>query len=597
FMFSQAPAGYYDGTDGLSGYKLKSKLSEIVSKNYNRHYDDVRDLFFITDLDHHYDYGTENTTILLDMYTQDPDKPGTIAYTRADLISGATEEGKGWNREHLVPQSTFYGNYPMYSDLFSLVPADAFINQRRSNYPFAKVGNLPTNIFTNGSKRGRSATPGYNNLVYEPIDEFKGDIARALLYFAVRYEGKFNSFNYGVSTSMFNGTEEQAFKDWFIQLLKEWHQLDPVSEREIDRNNKVFGIQKNRNPFVDNPEFVEKIWQDIPQMVAPSIPTNIRISEVGAKFLKVEWAESTDENVLGYKVFNNGVQVGTTNNNYFYIDGLQPEANYQISVKAYNVAYLESGQSTEISATTLDKDNFSSDLFISKYIEGTGYNKAIEITNKTGHEVNLNNYRLRIETYITQYFMSTPFELEGVLPNNSSVVIMHPFADFSCYKTEDARFVTNSPAMGFGGSHYVEIARGGRTVDAVGTRGIQNSLANISLYREESISQPNTSFLQSEWQEHPANYCENLGSLASKEIRVLSDDITLYPNPVFGNQLFVKGNQISTIRNARIFDISGKMLVSYNEPFKQENSIDISHLKSGLYILVLDDKSYKFIKK
>ena len=119
----------------------------------------------------------------------------------------------------------------MYSDIHYLVPADAYINQRRSNFPYAR--NNGENItFTNGSKLG-NLLPGYTNTVYEPIDEFKGDIARYLLYFVTRYEGNLSNFNYLISTSTLDGTEERGFKSCIVNgFLKNGTLLTCFSKRK-----------------------------------------------------------------------------------------------------------------------------------------------------------------------------------------------------------------------------------------------------------------------------------------------------------------------------------------------------------------------------
>ena len=267
-FFSQIPAGYYDGTQNLSGYSLKTKLHDIISKkNINWHYGDLQAFYNQTDLDRYYDHDASNTSILLDIYSEIPTGPDVYEYTTANMIGSANAEGQGWNREHIMPQSSFNSNYPMYSDLFFVIPTDARINQLRSNYPYGMAGTTNFYTFTNGSKINRNGTPnsGYTGRVYEPINEFKGDIARSLLYFAVRYEGKLNSFNFynGTSaandTSPLDGTEEKAFENWYIAMLLQWHNQDPVSQREIDRNNAVYSLQKNRSPFIALPAWVNTI--------------------------------------------------------------------------------------------------------------------------------------------------------------------------------------------------------------------------------------------------------------------------------------------------------------------------------------------------
>ena len=122
-------------------------------------------------------------------------------------------------------------------------------------------------------KRGTSAVPGYSGSVFEPIDEFKGDIARALLYFAVRYQNNVDTYSW----DMFNGTEDQVFETWALDMLLDWHyNVDPVDQRERDRNNAAYTFQNNANPFVDHPEYVNSIWNQNPDTEAPSDPTKSR---------------------------------------------------------------------------------------------------------------------------------------------------------------------------------------------------------------------------------------------------------------------------------------------------------------------------------
>ena len=175
FLFSQAPANYYDGTSGVTGYELKSKLHDIVStKTITWHYGDLPNFYGQTDLDQYYDYDSSNTTYLLDIYSNNPTGTTAYHYTKENLISSAGAEGLGYNREHMMPQSSFNSNYPMYSDLFFVIPTDARINQLRSNYPYGIAGTTNYYTFTNGSKISKNGTPnsGYTGRVYEPHPEF-----------------------------------------------------------------------------------------------------------------------------------------------------------------------------------------------------------------------------------------------------------------------------------------------------------------------------------------------------------------------------------------------------------------------------------------
>jgi predicted extracellular nuclease len=166
-------------------------------------------------------------------------------------------------------------------------------------------------------------------------------------------------------------------------------------------------------------------------------------------------------------------------------------------VKAYDNGYLLSSDSNTASATTLASDIYAKDLMVTKYLEGTSNNKGLEITNKTGHPVNLSDYRLSIQFASgSNYYFPAPYELEGIVQNNETFVVLHPEANFSCFTINQAKFVTAAPQMTYSGSQYVELRYKSATVDAVGISGTNNfsTLGNVSLYRKASVNQPTTKF-------------------------------------------------------------------------------------------------------
>lgn len=606
---AQIPAGYYDGTTGLSGYALKSKLHNIISsKNINWHYGDLTNYYNQTDLDIYYDHTASNTTILLDIYSEIPTGPDAYEYTTANITGSSGAEGLGWNREHMMPQSTFYSNYPMYSDLFYVIPADARINQLRSNYPYGMVGSTIFYTFTNSSRIGNCAIPGvtYTGRVYEPINEFKGDVARSLLYFAVRNEGKLGTFNFNNSTNPasdtnpLDGTEERSFDPAYVAMLLQWHQQDPVSQREIDRNNKVYNIQKNRNPFIDNPSWVNAIWGQTPDTVAPQAVSNVSVIQNSAYFTTLSWSPSASSDVIGYKIYQNGTLIGSTSGTTFSADHLTPSTTYTYTVKAYDNGYLLSPDSNMVSATTLASDIYARDLMVTKYLEGTSNNKGIEITNRTGRPVNLSDYRLSIQFPSgSNYYFPAPYELEGIVQNNESFVVLNPDANFSCYTINQAKFVTAAPQMTYSGSQYIELRYKSSTVDAIGVPETNNSsvLGNVSLYRKSNVGQPTNSFSIAEWDVYPSNYCQNLGNLSTGEtLSAQSNDWKIYPNPV-DDGIFMKGKDVEKIALAQISDSSGRIIVSETNPFNNKNSISVKNLSIGIFLLNLDGKVYQLIKK
>jgi len=606
-LFSQIPTGYYDGTSGLSGYALKSKLHEIISKNtISLNYADLKLTMENVDIDNYYDQDGS----LLDFYTTFPGGGSVHKYFIDDIISTAGSEGMGYNREHVMPQSTFSSDYPMYSDMFYIFPGDAYINQRRSNNPYGEVVS-PNYEFTNGTKIGPSVTPGKTGTVLEPIDEFKGDIARMLLYFVVRYEGKLNFFAYDVNPNPLEGKEEIGFEQWYIDQLVLWSKQDPVSQSERDRNDKIYALQNNRNPFIDHPEWVEKIWKSTLSTSVPSTPENLNLKEAGAYFLRLEWTPSTG--ALGYKILLNGTQITTTSLSHYDIGNLNPSTSYNVQVVAYNDIYSESSPA-QLSATTLDSDDYAKDLMITKYIEGSDYNKALEITNHTGYDVDLKKYRIAKQaTGITNagaiyYYTTGSYQLEGILEKGKTLVLMNNQAEFQDYNLENADVKTNSDALNFSGWQYIELNydntketgnRYPKTVEAIGYFGQNQDYGkDVSLYRNSDVKHPNYQFTPSEWTQYPQDYIVGLGDVLEVKEAIPSTKIKIYPNPVIQGILYVQGENLNQVKLAQIYDTAGNLVQNIENPFKGfRKEIKVQNLPAGVYILKLDAESFKFIKK
>jgi endonuclease I len=259
--YAQIPAGYYNTATG-TGYTLKTQLFNIINNNTNAltsssNYGGLWTLFTQSAFRDRY-YENDNT--LLDVYSERPTGPDSYNFsTTTQQCGNYTNEGDCYNREHTLPQSVWASAYPMYSDAHFVLPTDGKVNGVRDNFPYGKV-NVASWTSTNGSKLGSNTNSGYSagyvGTVFEPLDEFKGDIARCLLYFATRYEDQITSWNY----TMFNGTSTQVFTNTFTSILVTWNNLDPVSPYEIAKNNAVYNFQGNRNPYIDHPEYVAAIW-------------------------------------------------------------------------------------------------------------------------------------------------------------------------------------------------------------------------------------------------------------------------------------------------------------------------------------------------
>jgi endonuclease I len=277
--FAQIPQGYYNTATG-TGLTLKTQLKKII--------DNVNDGLPSEHLHTDQGYGAlwtlftraafrdnyyENDGSLLDIYSENPSGIDPYSYSSTSQQCGQySSEGDCYNREHLIPQSYFdsYAIDPMKNDPFFVFPSDGKVNGDRSNFPFGKVGTA-TYTSQNGSKKGNGVNSGYaqgyTGTVFEPINEFKGDVARAFLYFATRYEDSMNNFYTTANAStcqaknMFDGSTGRVFTNPFIDIIVKWHTDDPVSAKEIAANNDIYyNHQNNRNPYIDHPEYVGVIW-------------------------------------------------------------------------------------------------------------------------------------------------------------------------------------------------------------------------------------------------------------------------------------------------------------------------------------------------
>ena len=355
FLFSvavaQAPANYYNGTEGLTGAGLKTKLFQIISAGtLDKGYDGLYTGYPTTDSDHYY----ENDGSVLDMYSENP--TGTDPYTYRHGVKKCgnySVEGDCYNREHIIPQSFFNSRAPMVSDIHHIRPTDGKVNGMRSNYPFGKVSSA-SYTSKNGGKVGPNVAPGYGGTVFEPIDEFKGDIARMVFYFVTRYESQLSGFSTG---NMLGGSAYPGLQTWERDLLITWSEQDPVSPTEIERNNASYVFQKNRNPFIDHPEWVQLVWgTQVIDTQSPSTPTNLAVASTSTASANLTWTASTDNIAVAYyRIFVNGVFHSNSPSTAATVSGLTQGTTYNFYVIAVDAAGNTSSQSNTVSGTTLTR--------------------------------------------------------------------------------------------------------------------------------------------------------------------------------------------------------------------------------------------------
>ena len=673
---SNAQEVYYNDVDlSAEGLSLKDKLA---TKTINEHTNllsytpGVWEALKVTDLN-----PTNNSEVLL-VYGYAAS--GTAARSR-NINSNGGNTGD-WNREHTYPKSL--GNPNLGStgpgaDAHHLRPSDVGYNGNRDNLKFV-----------DGSGNSGSVSGGWF-----PGDEWKGDIARMMMYMYIRYGNQCLPSVVGVGSS--NSTP-----DAMIDLFLKWNAEDPVSDFERQRNtyhdsNQTYA-QGNRNPFIDNAYLATRIWggdaaidswgiytstdneaPTVPANVsinninfnsfdiswtastdniavtsydvyvdgnlsgntantnfslsnlnssttysitvlakdlvgnksaqsaaasgttltdasAPTVPTNVTISnETGTSF-KVSWSASTDNvSVSSYDVYIDGSLHGSTANTNYNVSSLKASTSYSVRVLAKDQANNLSAQSAAVTATTTDGSNNAVDLFFSEYVEGNSFNKAIEIANITGNTADLTPYSVARQSGGN---WETALNLTGSIAPNDVYVIINSDANIQKLIDEADLGIANTTPMTFNGDDRVGLFKDGVLVDIIGDLdGTDNFAANITLRRSNDITRPNIVYSeQGEWIAFDQNTVDDIGShngsTASLADNLLSD-IKIYPNPANGNTIYIKTTNNTDVN---IYNVLGKMVKSI-EITAQKNNIDISNLSKGIYIVKMTVDNISLTKK
>lgn len=305
--------GYYNGISGY-GSTLKSQLHTLLRTTHTTRYsyDALWTQLPYTDED------PANSSNLIEIYTG-------WSVPKSNYGGGTTE----WNREHTWSKShgDFGETAPAGTDLHHLRPCDSTVNSAKSNKDFDNGGTAYTDA---------SPYPGYTGVTgcyttasaWEPRNEDKGDVARMIMYMAVRYEGTDTSFNLEIIDDVNSEAGVSAPNYGKLSTLLAWHVQDPPDAREYQRNNRIAERQGNRNPFIDHPEFARYIWAPVPQ-AATSLNTTGFTANWSAPitatkyYLEVATDSLFTSYVTGYSSYDAGlttskVITGLTAGTYYY---------------------------------------------------------------------------------------------------------------------------------------------------------------------------------------------------------------------------------------------------------------------------------------
>lgn len=582
-IFAQIPTGYYDGTAGLSGAALKTKLSQIITSGHQaKSYDNLYVGYPNTDKDKYY----ENDGSVLDMYSENPTGADPYVYQHGVKKCGNyNTEGDCYNREHIVPQSFFGSASPMVSDIHHIPPTDGKVNGMRSNNPFGVVTS-PSFTSQNGSKLGKNTTAGYSGVVFEPIDAFKGDIARMVFYFVTRYESRLSSFSTG---NMLGGSAYPGLQNWELQVLLAWNAADPVSQREIDRNNAAYTYQGNRNPYIDNPSFVNLVWGGSTPPAdtqAPSQPTNLSVTGSTSSTVSLSWTASTDNvGVSAYEIYVNGNYTTTATSTTTVVNGLTPSTTYSFYIIARDAAGNLSTQSNSVNGTTTASsggetpptscgtENFESiPAASSSYTTNTWTNNGITWTavdSRTDQTINgkaitIENGTLSSSTIsggISSLTVTTQMKFTGN-PGTFNLYINGDMVGTIPYSSTIT--TTTIPNINVSGNTTISITDN----SAIG-----------------SGSRGRVAFDDLSWT------CYTNLATAVNNIQAFN----IYPNPVKNNTLYVTGKNIEKIKRVEIYNVNGILVQVIEKPFNNKNYITLKNTAKGMYLLKFDNNSFKFL--
>ncbi len=428
------PAGYYDAASGKTGAELKTALYNIIKGHTVISYDGLWTAYQTTDV--------RSDGKVWDMYSN------CVFTFGSDQCGNYSGECDCYNREHSMPKSWFNDVAPMNSDAFMVVPTDGYVNGIRGNYAFGVVG---TANYTsgNGCKRGDNVYPGYTGTVFEPADEFKGDFARIYFYMATRYENLIAGWeNYdNDGDAMMDGSSFPCFEPWALSMLMEWSANDPVSPKEISRNNAVYALQNNRNPYVDHPEWVNTVWGTSSCTPPTTQATSFASSAIAQTQATVSWTRGNGDAVLvlakqagavdsdpvdgsvytANAAFGSGNQIGM--GNYVVYNGTGTSVtvtNLSYGTKYYFAIYEYKNTGTCYNATelygnltTLPKDEPSN--HVTNLAQGTVTSNTIQITWTDAAGPVLPDY------YLVRYskvgYANIPVPVDGTaVANNDSVI-------------------------------------------------------------------------------------------------------------------------------------------------------------------------------
>lgn len=497
---AQIPSGYYDAAQGKSGDDLKLALYNIIKGHTKYPYTSS---------------GTDTWDILKEADRDPNNANNVIGIYSAFSMDGPAEYdgGNGWTREHVWAKSrgNFSENSTPGSDAHHLRAEDASTNSARSNRNFDEAATQYVDASGQYSGPTDSYTGGSGAFTWEPRAAVKGDVARMLFYMATRYEGENGDPDLELTETLLNNTDTSPIHAK-LSVLITWHNADPVDAAEQSRNDIIFGYQGNRNPYIDHPEYVSLIWGG--GTLAPS-------------FTSTAVTDATQGNAYSYSLTTTGgsgaltISATTIPGWLSLTDNGGGTGTLSGTPAAGDVGghsvVLEvtdgtdtGSQSFTVTVTSPGGSSGASDLLFSEYVEGSSYNKALEIANFTGGDLSLAAYSIKKQTNGSGNW-SSGLALSGTVVDGDVYVLAHSSASASV--TSNADYTGANSELNFNGNDAIGLFKNDVLIDAIGVFGSTTTFgANVTLVRNADITDPNVNYTISEWTTNPSDDFSDLGS-------------------------------------------------------------------------------------
>lgn len=482
-IFSQQT--YYNDVNlNLTGTTLKEELATKIISTHTRFlfYDQIWDASKATDVN-----PNNNQEVVL-IYGWENGTDADVTNDRTRGINNNSGNVGDWNREHVYSQSL--GTPPLSdegpgSDAHHLRPADTQRNSSRNNRKFTA---------------GSGFSGAQSNGGWYPGDEWKGDVARMMMYMYVRYDDRCLISNIGIG-------DNSNTPDDMIDLFLQWNAEDPVSEIEKQRNDYHENLsnqnaQGNRNPFIDNPRLATRIWggpeaEDIwgiytnSDTEAPSVPTNLQASNITTFSIDLSWTASTDNvGVTSYDIYVNGNLEVATSTTSITISNLLPDSNYSFAVLAKDIANNASQLSTPLDTKTLKDEEpptIPQNLVISNETESTFIISWDASTDNTKVGI----YEIYVDDVLYGSSNNEMFTANGLAPSTTykvQVLAVDEVGNKSALSTPVNGTTTNGSATAteLFFSEYLEGSSNNKAVEIVNLTNSDIDLSSYSLKRQSN---------------------------------------------------------------------------------------------------------------